>query len=662
MGDMEYQGSNSRQPFIANHSILSAPMRKRTGNRLVILLVWSSYFLAEWAASFALRLITSTQSSKHGENSDLYAFWASFLLLHHGGPDTITAFEENELWLRHLVSLINQVGFTRVSVLNEPDPRLDYAKLMGAFSSKKVARLPTTMSQTLDADIKELKSAMYSSQPREKQGSLDGFEVVKYGYHFLNILKGLIVDFVSYEDQYESKVFFYGRSRFPEDALQVLEVELNFIYEILYTKVLAVQSYRAYVFRTLTLVSILASLGIFFSLDCKNDWTIASFNKKPTTNSSESSVLWTIFKKYLTSKCSWWSLCKDESGNEFVKRATPVSLRRWSESVAGFNLIAYCLKQISKKSNEENDQCCLGIYKKTTYLWHRIWRICCKNVVKPLGAQDFLDEWKYASKKPFTLNLWKFIFHELLRKSKEADQPENIKKISSARGAYVLDCKNKLGGEVVLFETLKTDYIENVTFDESLLLWHIATELCYHESEVDHDKKAQPDEQELDYHGSEVDQDKKSQPDEHKHVSHGSIGDIRYRDTCAEAKRFFHNKGLGPKNKEKDACENLLTVNTDVKPIYIKGDKSKSVLFDACILAKELQKLKGIEKWEVISKVWVEMLSYASNHCRPDAHVHQVSRGGQLISLVWLLMAHFGLVEQYVFTADFGPAKLIVEK
>ena len=41
-------------------------------------------------------------------------FWASFLLLHLGGPDTITSFalEDSEFWLRHLARLILQVQAT----------------------------------------------------------------------------------------------------------------------------------------------------------------------------------------------------------------------------------------------------------------------------------------------------------------------------------------------------------------------------------------------------------------------------------------------------------------------------------------------------------------------------------------------------------------------
>ncbi|KAK1572436.1 hypothetical protein Q3G72_032615 [Acer saccharum] len=45
-------------------------------------------------------------------NTELTAFWAPFLLLHLGGPDTITAYalEDNELWLRHFLGLAIQMG------------------------------------------------------------------------------------------------------------------------------------------------------------------------------------------------------------------------------------------------------------------------------------------------------------------------------------------------------------------------------------------------------------------------------------------------------------------------------------------------------------------------------------------------------------------------
>ncbi|CAL5408685.1 unnamed protein product [Camellia sinensis] len=80
--------------------------RKRTSSKMVIILIWSAYSAADWSANFVVGLITNsvirTSSSIPDEKRDLLAFWAPFLLLHLGGPDTITAcsLEDNELHWR----------------------------------------------------------------------------------------------------------------------------------------------------------------------------------------------------------------------------------------------------------------------------------------------------------------------------------------------------------------------------------------------------------------------------------------------------------------------------------------------------------------------------------------------------------------------------------
>ncbi|PKI73462.1 hypothetical protein CRG98_006149 [Punica granatum] len=143
------------------------------------------------------------------------------------------------------------------------------------------------------------------------------------------------------------------------------------------------------------------------------------------------------------------------------------------------------------------------------------------------------------------------------------------------------------------------------------------------------------------------------------------IGQIRFRDTHAEAKKFFDRRGLDSvateDEKMKQACEMVLDVNTDVRPIAVKGDRSKSVLFDASILAKELKKLdKQMDKWKVMCKVWVELLSYAASHCRADTHAQVLSKGGEFVTVVWLLMAHLGIGEQFQINEGHARAKLMV--
>lgn len=84
------------------------------------------------------------------------------------------------------------------------------------------------------------------------------------------------------------------------------------------------------------------------------------------------------------------------------------------------------------------------------------------------------------------------------------------------------------------------------------------------------------------------------------------------------------------------------------------GGRSKSVLFCGCKLANELMKFEDERKWVIMSKVWVELLSYATSHCGPSKLVASLSKGGQLITLVWLLMTYFGINSNKVRAYNFN--------
>ena len=127
--------------------------------------------------------------------------------------------------------------------------------------------------------------------------------------------------------------------------------------------------------------------------------------------------------------------------------------------------------------------------------------------------------------------------------------------------------------------------------------------------------------------------------------------------TCAEAIEFFEERKAI--SNEKQACLKLLEVNTEILPSVVKGDSSKSVLFDGCRLAKSLLYLETQKKWELISNVWVEILCYAATKCRWNHHARQLGRGGELLTHVWLLMAHLGITEQFLISKGHARAILI---
>lgn len=321
-------------------------------------------------------------------------------------------------------------------------------------------------------------------------------------------------------------------------------------------------------------------------------------------------------------------------------------------------------------------------------------------------------------------------------KSEVADDLESSKEINSARGDWILRYLDK-------YKLLQ--WVTDVDFDASLLLWHVATDLLHSCNEKDEDETKKSTKEDL----TQEEAKEKSYRIFSKRLSDymlyllmmqstmmstvAGIGEIRFRDTCAEAKIFFKGRGIKKdkgktcscccncfgkkkddnknqkkeednKNQKKEeveekraeeenkkqkakegccgcleeerteeeednekpdallqrACWNLLLVNTAAKPVAVKGDRSKSVLFDACMLAKELNLYQN--KWEIMSKVWVELLCYAASRCRATRHAAQLSKGGELLTIVWLLMAHFGLGNEFQISEGHARAKLIVGK
>ncbi|CAA7014048.1 unnamed protein product [Microthlaspi erraticum] len=263
---------------------------------------------ANWAAEYAVGQISENQGDEpQPKNNDLLASWATFLLLHLGGPDTITALalEDNDLWLRNLFGLVCQAIVTfyvfllsipndiliptslmlvagvikyverikalrgasleifKDSMLGEPDPG------PRKYSTRKMLREPTR--------ILRIEEAEEGQRPRvlvRPSTELTHLEVVQYAYKYFNIFKGLVVDliFTSRSDQWnDSKEFFTSST--PEEALRVLEVELSFIYGTFYTKVDILHTRIGVAFRIIALASLVSSLCIFTRAK-KHDYNI----------------------------------------------------------------------------------------------------------------------------------------------------------------------------------------------------------------------------------------------------------------------------------------------------------------------------------------------------------------------------------------------------
>ncbi|CAK9268756.1 unnamed protein product [Sphagnum jensenii] len=85
--------------------LITGWLRKRTSKASTF--AWTAYVSADILVFYLLGLLTRTQS-----HTEVYGLWSALLIYHLGGPDNFTAYEraDSELWMRHLLSLLQQVG------------------------------------------------------------------------------------------------------------------------------------------------------------------------------------------------------------------------------------------------------------------------------------------------------------------------------------------------------------------------------------------------------------------------------------------------------------------------------------------------------------------------------------------------------------------------
>ncbi|GKA89618.1 hypothetical protein Tco_0811430, partial [Tanacetum coccineum] len=95
-----------------------------------------------------------------------------------------------------------------------------------------------------------------------------------------------------------------------------------------------------------------------------------------------------------------------------------------------------------------------------------------QDLYKGLGIDGFIKSIKYVNQEKFTVKLRDFIYEELRLKSAMADDMETTKKIISSRGDWVVRCEGKDWSSLL-------HYFHHYNYDQSILICHIATELCY---------------------------------------------------------------------------------------------------------------------------------------------------------------------------------------
>ncbi|GKV51369.1 hypothetical protein SLEP1_g58036 [Rubroshorea leprosula] len=598
--------------LVQSFLILSAQLRKRRGGKWFIKIpLWIAYLLADLVATFTIGLML------RAERSDIVAFWAPFLLLHLGGPDTITSFslEDNELWIRHLLGLILQVSSTMHVILQSLTHNklwlptlliliagvIKYAERNGAFylasfdhigsNWSYISRLPPIPVQFEQV----LKSQGWESTKRPSA-------IILVPAYMVGAIKSLLVGppMTKKEQKWFST---FMRETDSHKMLRTIEIQLSLLYELLHTKLPVVDSKIGYICRTVNFGCILGAL-VSFSI---------------------------LLRKYYHNKLGEFDICLTYGLLIGALALDLISI--WLLMFSDWIFI----RQYHGRENYDE-------FIKRRSLFETI-----RRGIQCVSQEDFVEE-----------QAWKLIFTTLREKD-----------IGEA-GKEIFGPSRILTGHITNF-AWTLDRFEHM---DSLLIWHIATEICYRKvcpenssssststsnDRFDHRKICKLISDYMFYLlVMEPTTMTATSPNNLKIVFEAKDGPWEWPGYWKKGSKETFIKGLLDKLLEDEAeivYRNLGLWKKDVDKLEPK-EKDRIAGFPritiAGFLAKELlQYQPGGCPWNLMSRFWIEILCYAAIHCQPIVHARQVSRGGQLLTLVWLLINYLGLTSHPVIPAIF---------
>ncbi|XP_066324376.1 uncharacterized protein [Miscanthus floridulus] len=76
----------------------------------------------------------------------------------------------------------------------------------------------------------------------------------------------------------------------------------------------------------------------------------------------------------------------------------------------------------------------------------------------------------------------------------------------------------------------------------------------------------------------------------------------------------------------------------------LSADSNHEVLRNGASFGKELVEDSAMG-WEKLARFWVEMILYVAPSENLEAHAEAISQGGELITLLWAMLAHAGITE-----------------
>ncbi|OEL34957.1 hypothetical protein BAE44_0004023 [Dichanthelium oligosanthes] len=662
--------------------LLFAGIRRRKASAVPRFLLWLAYLMADSTAIYAVgHLAISSAPREH----QVVAFWAPFLLLHLGGPDSITAYalEDNQLWKRHFLTLVVQVlgaGYVLYKHVAGNGMLVTLAAvLMSAVGVVKYAERTWALRRANFSSIRRsLRDVPSNKHQHRYLQDHDGYclrwdedtedeSLLQRAHSLFNICKRGIVDSVIEMDSdtpdTETIHMIKELKKDSRSMWTVMEMELSLMYDILYTKADVIHTWTGYSIRAFSAPAIFASFLLFqFSGKDGNsrvDVVITYILLGGALTLEMASLLSALGSSWAlaflrTTRWSWLRHAVLCSGRWHRFRRAVLSLsrfartmmgssshdcRRWADTMEQYNILHFCTAQVDS----------------TTHLIDRMAKML-----------EFREWWERK-------HSWaKVVIPDVVRdRTKAMVSIEDLNTMGLLRKNWVevglgIDKHKDFLGKLGTFK--------GVDFHESILIWHIATDLFLTSS-------------------------KQAKEDEARPIVEAIIAVSNYM-MFLMAKRPYMLPGLPQNWLYERTCENLVQIwdehhresgsfsvftqftvlsklfrypddprysrleqRKELAGIILHKYEDKKSTFDArvprltyaCQIASLLIKKEQEDETYsvgVLVDLWMGFLLYAANRCNRASHAKKLNSGGEFTTVVWLMIEH---LYQISFSRKQGP-------
>ncbi|XP_045087972.1 uncharacterized protein [Aegilops tauschii subsp. strangulata] len=627
-------------------------MRRHSVSSILNSLIWLAYLSADVVAIFVLGHLAVHASGSH----HLLIFWAPFLLLHLGGQDTITAFsmQDNELWQRHLLGLVTQVSVAIyvISISSWQGSRLLAATVLMFLSGffKYIGRTfclytsrPQFLRDTTVLSLDRYVHGVYQEVPLE------------------DILRQRVQDMVAYADdgKLPSNVSFSHilldiplNDRATIEGATIIPYFLNVQNHLAYRN-------GAYIYVSALLVRCYER--IYTKAMLHFAW-LYNF-KAIMSEDSEDKTIRIVFLHILSFLLLFPLISALITLELFLVAEKDQLYNRTDITISYILLIGAIILEVASlfmailsyfASSKAPPSCPLAPVA-----------LHVANYIHPAGrhrkhwskmlAQYNIFECNTREDSTVSMAVAQWIGRTFSRIAISPDVEEFVLDKILDMGTWELDSFR--GQQALERWTVMRTIIDSVDLPTSVLIWHIATEICDlgEESNTNsYQTKMIRVSRELSNYNMYLVfrcgvmltcSSKLVHINTHREIKKSLGGNVNLARREAirmvlqanrEGQQPYDTDNIGGGNRSKPITPVQLLKNN------IDALDYSPVLPRARTVADELNAMPGDDRWDLIAEVWLEMLFYIAPRCGSAFHAEHLSTGGEFVSHVLMIMRSLG--------------------